>query len=250
MNTESVLKAHLPADLVHELLRAYQEIENNYVLEKWKSSELDAGHFVEAARRIVEHTLFGKYTPLDRQLPQFNDTALRQYEQATGDESYRILIPRVLHGVYAIRNKRGVGHVGQVSPNKMDASLILHSAKWVLAELLRLSSGLSPDQTQRIVDAIVERKLDALWKHGEITKVLDTSFTARQEILILLYDASPQKAAQLRDAVEYANSTNFRNILKRLHNDKLIYYAAANEQCTIMPPGVREAEALLLKRRP
>jgi hypothetical protein len=62
MSVADILNLALPNDLVDALLAAYKEIETNYVQRKWKASELDAGHFVEAARRIVEHRLFTNHT--------------------------------------------------------------------------------------------------------------------------------------------------------------------------------------------
>jgi len=248
MNVEAILKAHYPPDLVQALLDAYKEIENNYALGKWKASELDSGHFVEAARRLVENALLGSYTPIGHQLSHFNDVVLKQYEQAAGDESFRMLIPRVLKAIYNIRNKRGVGHVGSVSPNEMDSTLILYSAKWVLAEFVRLASGSKPGDVQRAVDEIVERHIPVLWKTGPQTRVLETRVRAENQILILLYDQSPQSEDGLRAAIEYKNPTNFRSLLRGLHRKRLIEYASP-AVCTISPKGIVAAEAVLLKLR-
>src|SRR5688572_28399603 len=121
----SILERSSDATLAGHILSAYQEVESNYYLKSWKTSELDAGHFVEAIRRFIELRLFGKYTPIGQRLSTFNDAALKAYENAAGEESYRIHIPRVLYSIYGIRNKRGVGHLGLVSPNHMDASFIV-----------------------------------------------------------------------------------------------------------------------------
>ena len=158
MNITTTLAASLPRALVDALLSAQKEIEGNYLHRKWKASELDAGHFVEAARRIIEHRLFGTYTPIGKDLPTFNDRLLQQYEQASGDQSYRILIPRVLRAIYGIRNKRGVGHLGLISPNEMDATLILYNVKWVIAEILRLESGLAVSDIQKVIEHVIERQ--------------------------------------------------------------------------------------------
>src|SRR6267378_5534575 len=96
MKDAKTLLASLPEELINALLSSYTEIESNFVHRKWKVSELDAGHFVEAARRIVEHKLIGNYTAIGKDLPKFTDQVLVQYEQRSGDETYRILIPRVL----------------------------------------------------------------------------------------------------------------------------------------------------------
>jgi len=247
VNVDSLLKGRYPAELVDELLRAYREIEENYALGKWKASELDAGHFVEAARRIIEWELKGgKYTPIGQSLTPLNDVVLKQYEQSPGDEAFRILIPRILYGVYGIRNKRGVGHVGPVSPNKMDSTLILGNTKWVLAELVRLVSGLTPHETQNLVNQIVERKLDMLWKHGDITRVLHTGLQTSEAVLVLLLDRSPQTATELRNATEYRNAPRFRTVLRGLHKKRFIEFAE-DGTCIITPKGTIEAEKLLKK---
>jgi hypothetical protein len=244
MSIAGILKVALPNDLVDALLAAYKEIETNYVHRKWKASELDAGHFVEAVRRVIEHHLFRSYTPLNKQLSQFTDKILQQYEQASGDESYRVLIPRVLRAIYGVRNKRGVGHLCAISPNEMDATLILYNAKWVIAEVVRLKSGLSPTETQREIERVIEPQTTLIWKDGDIVRVLDKSLKAREQVLLLLYDTSPQMAEELRDRCEYKNPANFKKILKRLHRDKFIFLGP-DSKCIILPSGVEAAETMI-----
>lgn len=171
----SILISKYGNDLADKILGSYLEIENNYFWGKWKPSELDAGHFVEAIRRVIEFELTGSFTPIGQSLPNFNDQILRTYEQHPGHESFRMLIPRLLKSIYNIRNKRGVGHISNISPNEMDATLILYSVKWVLAETLRLASNLSTSETQELLDSIVERNIDLLWKEGDLKRILDTS---------------------------------------------------------------------------
>jgi hypothetical protein len=246
MNAEDILKAKYPADLAKALVDSYREIESNYVLGKWKVSELDSGHFVEAARRVLELELTGSYTRINEQLSKFSDAVLKQYENAAGDDSYRLLIPRALKAIYNIRNKRGVGHVGGVSPNEMDATYILYTVKWVLAEIVRLASGASIQDTQKAVDEIVERTFSVIWKHGDVTRILDTSLGARSQVLILLYDSSSQTETKLRESTEYSNPTKFRVILRELHGKRLIEYLA-DGSCVLTPKGTLEAEQLLIR---
>ncbi len=244
MKIRKILITGYPDAVVDALLEAYREIEENHFLHKWKASELDAGHFVEAARRMLEHKLLGSATALGTSLPNFHDAELKRYERASGDESLRILIPRILWSVYGIRNKRGVGHVGPVSPNQMDSSLILGAVKWVLAEFIRLESGLSTSDTQQLVDEIIERRLDLIWKHGDVVRVQDTRIKAKDQVLLLLYDNSPQKAGDLRAAIEYKNEADFRKILKTLHKARLIEYSATSGDCVLTSKGIIEAEAI------
>lgn len=246
MKPLDILTSGFDADIATAMLDAYGEIERNYVLRKWKPSELDAGHFVEAVRRALELELTGTYKAFNKSLPPFNDGVLTFYEQQTGDQSYRLLIPRALKSIYNIRNKRGVAHISDVNPNEMDATLILYTTKWVLAELLRLKSGLNPDQTQNMLDKIVERQCSVIWKEGNITWVLSAQMKAREQILILLYDSSPKTDAELQSIIEYSNSTNFKKVLKRLHSQKYIYYHS-DGNCRLSPTGLPVAEKIIRK---
>lgn len=246
MNPRDILKNGFGAAIADAILDAYQEIERNYVLRKWKTSELDAGHFVEAVRRALDLELSGTYKAFNKSLPPFNDNTLKAYEQATGDQSYRLLIPRSLKSVYNIRNKRGVAHISDVNPNEMDATFILYTVKWVLAELLRLNSDLPIDQTQALLDKVVERQCSLIWKEGNITWVLAPGMKAREQVLILLYDISPRTDTELQDITEYSNATNLKKILKRLHTQKLIYYYD-DGNCRLSPNGVPVAEEIIRK---
>lgn len=244
MNVRAELNSRFPNRLVDALVDAFSEIENAFALGKWKASELDSGHFVEAARRILEHVLFGKYTPIGKSLPDFSDHELKRYEQVSGDESYRILIPRTLKSIYNLRNKRGVGHLGDVSPNEMDATYILYSVKWVLAELLRLSSGQDAGVVQSQISGIVERNIGTLWKHDDIVRILDASCSARDQVLVFLFDESPRSDSELQALVEYKKRSNFRKILFRLHASRLIELKP-DGRCMISPTGQLEAETII-----
>lgn len=246
MKAQDILKSGFDSAIASAILDAYTEIERNYVLRKWKPSELDAGHFVEAVRRAIDLELTGAYKAFNKSLPSFNDAALKAYEQQAGDQSYRLLIPRALKSIYNIRNKRGVAHISDINPNEMDATLILYTVKWVLAELVRLKSGLSPDETQVLIDEVVERQCSVIWKHGNITWILAPEMKARDQVLILLYDSSPRMDSELQGITEYKNATNFKKILKRLHALKLIYYHA-DGNCRLTPTGLPEAETLIMK---
>jgi hypothetical protein len=186
MTLSATLKTKYPGDLCEALLTAYREIEENFALRKWKASELDAGHFVEAARRLIENELFATYTPINASLSNFNDAELKRFENGKGDETLRLLIPRALKAIFNIRNKRGVGHLGSISPNEMDATFILYTVKWVLAEFVRLAAGSSPAAAQKLIDAIVERHVGLLWKKDGIIRVLENKMPTREQVLVLL----------------------------------------------------------------
>jgi len=243
----NILNVASDDELADEIINSYKEVVENFVLEKWKYAELDAGHFVEAVRRFLELKLFGKYTPINKKLSNFSNAVLGTYENATGDESYRMIIPRTLYSIYTIRNKRGSGHLTGVSPNEIDATFVLYSVKWVLAELVRLNSTLSPDETLALISSIVERQLDLIWKHDGVVRILNTNIPKKLQVLVLLYDENTQNEEELRKAIEYSNPTNFREVLKIFHKQRFLDYDAERKICTITPKGLSEAEAIIKK---
>ncbi len=248
MTPHDILKSGFNDEIATVILDAYREIEHNYALRKWKPSELDAGHFVEGVRRALDHELTGSYIAFSKALQPFDDKALLSYENKTGDHSFRLLIPRALKSIYNIRNKRGVAHISDVNPNEMDATLILYNVKWILAELLRLKSGLAPEQTQKMIDIIVERKCPLIWKEGGIISVLSTRMSTKKQILVLLYDKSPIRDTELQNITEYINCTNFKKMLKEMHKQKLIYYHQ-NGNCHLSPVGISEAETIIQEHK-
>jgi len=242
------VKIHLanrfPKDLVEVLINAFDEVQSNYRIEKWKPSELDAGHFVEAVRRLLEHELFGSYTPLDQSLGSFNQQVLNKLESASGDEVLRILIPRVLFSIYCIRNKRGVGHISSISPNKLDATYILNSAKWVLAELVRISATTTPDEAYDLINAILDRQVDLIWDDGESFMILDNKLKAEEKILLSLYKKDRVEIEPLQQMIGYKNKTNFRKLAEKLKSKNLIDITS-NKLCKLSPLGLHEAERII-----
>lgn len=238
------LKSCYPAGIVDALISAYSEVLRNYRIERWKPSELDAGHFVEAARRIVEYELFGSTTPLAKAMGSFSPAVLGKYESATGDEAFRILIPRVLFSIYCIRNKRGVGHISSISPNKMDATFILNSTKWILAELVRNVTASNPDDAHALTDAILERDLDLIWDDGESFVIMDNKLKADQKVLVTLYKRDRYSIDEIQSLIGYRNRTRFKSIVERLRSDNLIDIVQGSI-CKISPLGVREAERII-----
>lgn len=245
MSINDILKAVSDSDLANAIIESYKDVIENFTLEKWKYSELDAGHFVESVRRFLELQLFESYTSFSDRLSNFNQAVLTQYESATGHESYRILIPRILYSIYCVRNKRGAGHKTEVSANEMDATLIVYSVKWVLAELVRLNSTLSPDETFDVISSIVERQIDILWKKDGIVRITETRIPKNQQVLVLLYDENVQNEDSLRDIIEYANVSDFRKILRGYHKKRYLEYNPEQKKCTITQNGLIEAEKII-----
>src|SRR5690606_40202019 len=141
-----------------ELLKAYQEILNNYIEHRWEPSELNGGKLCEIVYSILKGYVDGAY-PAHASKPENMVDACKGLEKSPSSfpRSIRIQIPRVLIALYEIRNNRGVGHVGgDVNPNHMDATLVLSSSKWIMSELVRVFHDVSTEVASHAIDSIVD----------------------------------------------------------------------------------------------
>jgi hypothetical protein len=240
-----VLEATYPHELADSLLTNYENALREYKKSNWQYFGNEIGQFIEVARRIIEYHLDSKYTPLADKLKNFNEKILIEWENHDSKypEVYRIIIPRCLYAMYCLRNKRGMIHKNQIDPNKMDATVLLGNTKWVLAELFRMASMLSFEDTEAVINTIMNKETSIVWNTGNCLRILDTKMSAKNKVLCLLYIHDGQADTELQNSIEYKNTTDFRKLLKSLHKDKFIEYSSS--KCLISPLGIDIAEKLL-----
>lgn len=242
MKISEALGSDIPLALREVVERTFLDLERHYLAREWQSVGSDCGHFVEAVRRIIEHYLFGSYTPVGKSLPAFNEACLKSYENKSGEDSLRILLPRLLYSLYALRNKRSMGHLGLEPAKQMDAMLLLYGAKWSLAELIRLTSDADVSEAFLLINRLSEHEISPIWREGDIIRVLDPKASARDKVILVLGLVGPMSDKRLQQIVEYKHASNFKKILKRLHASKLIEYSGAD--CSISPLGLADAKRL------
>jgi hypothetical protein len=240
-----ILETASDKNLAALILSTFKEVEKHFFLRSWKTSELDSGHFVEASRRFIDFRLSGTYTPIGTTLSTFNNNELRRLENATGSDAYRLHIPRALFAIYGLRNKRGVGHLGLINPNYLDATFIMATCKWVLGEFLRAESTMSFDETVAVVEQIVERPLPGIWDIGNVKRVLANGLSLQEQILFLLLAESPQSSEKLRESTDYKNTVYFDKLLRKLHDERHIE-RMGDGICHLSPKGRKLAEKISL----
>jgi hypothetical protein len=245
MDPSTVLSG-LSAGLRGELLAAYGEIVRNYRERRWEPSELNGGKLCEVVYSILRGHVEGK-APARASKPRNMLDACKSLESADPSfpRSVRIQIPRMLVALYEIRNNRGVGHVGgDVDPNGMDARLVLESAKWVMAELVRVFHGVTTDVAAAAVDRLIERTLPIVWEVGDTKRVLDPSLSKKSQTLLLLYSCNgPAAELDLVRWVEHSNASVFRrDVLRKAHRERLIEYSDSAGTCELTPTGVKYVE--------
>lgn len=242
---------HLPKGLRDELVEEFGKITRNYRERRWEAAELDGGRFSEIVYTILAGHLDGGNYPARASKPQDFKRACEQLAPKTAyPKSARLTIPRVLVALYDIRNQRGVGHVGgDVNANHMDATFVLHTTQWVMAELVRLFHSTDIKAATAVADALVDRTMPLIWEVGGVTRILDPDMPLGDGTLILLH-ASPQGRTDksLAESLEQNRLSDYRRVLNRLHNKRLIEYCRNTGLAVISPLGVDEVERRILNR--
>jgi hypothetical protein len=241
----------LPRPLIEELVNEYFKINKNFRENRWEPSELNGGKFCEVVYTILQGFIDKSY-PTNASKPSNMLDACRNLEKIPDlsiPRSIRIQIPRILIALYEVRNNRGVGHVGgDVDPNHMDALYVVYSAKWVLAELIRIYHNLDLESAEKVVDSIVERIVPSVWEINGKKRVLDSSLTMKNKTLLVLYSSvNPIKEQDLQLWVEHSNPSVYRqDVIRKMHLEKLIEYDPILKICTLSPKGIDYVEKTLL----
>ncbi len=237
----------IPPGLRQDLLDAFTEIVRNFREHRWEPSELNGGKLCEAVHTILRGHVDGRMPPKARKPSNMVEAchALEKADKTQFPRSVRIQIPRVIMGLYEIRNNRGVGHVGgDVDPNHMDARVVLESAKWVMAELVRVFHDLTTQEATDVVNALVERTVPIVWEVGAQKRVLQSKLSKRDQTLLLLYATTgPVKEVDLFSWVESSNKSVYRrDILSPLHGERLIEFDRNAGLVHLSPTGTAYVE--------
>lgn len=239
----------LPVGLRKDLLDAFEQIVKNFREHRWSEAELNGGKFCEAVFTVVLGYLDGgnyaQRASKPANMPSACWNLATQYPQ--GHHSARLLIPRMILGLYDVRNSRGVGHAGgDVDPNLMDATVVLYMAKWLMAELVRLLHSLDTDAATDVVETLIEREVHHVWSHGDQKRVLTLGLTRSEQILLLLLTVTGAvKEAELTSWLEHKRPSDLRTkVLRPMHAKKLIFFDETAKEIRLLPPGVSAAEDL------
>ncbi len=242
----------VPTAFEDELFARYREIERNFRERRWEPAELNGGKLCEAVYSILQGHVDDHY-PAKPSKPSNFYVACAALEKlpSSYSRSLRVLVPRVLIVLYDIRNSRSVGHIGgDVDPNHMDAVCVLHMAKWVLSELVRIFHNVSIDEAGDLVEALSDRELPLIWDAGAVRRVLDIRLTMLEKTLVLLYGAaSPVNESDLLLSLEHSNPSVYRrDVLRKAHRARLLEFDENRRAVRISPLGARRVETEILPK--
>jgi hypothetical protein len=253
LSLEKALSA-VPSSLRDRLIRNYSTLKSRALENQHDSLGHQSGKLAEVLLRIAQHLLTGSHIPLNKNISNFAGEChrLEQTPNTAGPEGLRILMPRALVFMYTLRNKRDFGHAGgEVDANRVDATAATRIADWCICELVRVCHNVPLEDAQLLCDAIVERRLPKIWNVLGRKRVLDTSLNYREQTLLLLY-SEIETGVPTEDLFLWTGHSRFanyrRDILGKLHGDRLIEWDRETEMAIISPTGVSEVEQVILPR--
>lgn len=240
MNLQDALLP-LPDGLKNPLIAEFEQALSSFRAADWEKVGLKAGKFCEIVFCICEGHIAGKFPASPSKPNNFLKSCLDlDKHNKTHGRSLCVQIPRILIGLYELRNNRDIGHIGgDVDPNHMDAEFFLRGMKWVMAELVRFFSSLPLAESHALIEAVTANSFNIVWSNGDVRRILEPTKNASQKVLILLYaEAKIVKTNTLQSWVEYKNTTDFkRKVLKPLHKRALVNFDETAGTIEILPPG-------------
>jgi hypothetical protein len=210
--------------VVDELLDAFSEAKSRYYRQDFRPGAVEGGRFTEAVFRVLQWAATGTFTPLGKTLPTV-DQLEKLLLHSKANDSIRIHIPRSLRLIYDIRNKRDAAHLGfGIDPNLQDATLVVRTMEWVLAELVRLYHNVSPEEAYEIIVELVTKEVPAIQVIGGQPRILK-DLKASEYCLVLLYWRGPAGAtyAELFGWVRPTMRANLRRTLKALNGRDAVH---------------------------
>jgi hypothetical protein len=198
--------------------------------------------------------VIGSFAPFGKKIDNFADDCRKiiTAQAPTIPESLRVVVPRALVFIYTMRSKRDIAHVGgDVDANAIDLATMVRTADWIICELIRIYHSLSLEEAQDLVDGISVRQLPDIWEINGKKRVLRPGLTAKQQTLFLLYHepTSVVLAEDLCSWVEHGSIAVYRrDVLRPLHDVRLIEYDEENDAVHLSPTGAQEVETKILKQ--
>lgn len=221
---ERILSNEFSQSSLSPLLDDYESMLRNLFLRKYDLVLISGGRLVENLF-ICLSSLTESPVDISPDLTKIQKD-LEKKPKEEFPSSIRVIIPRAAKLVYDFRSRRGAVHVDYtVSPGYIDATIVVSIVQWILAELIRVFSNRESDEILSLIQGLVDRKLPIVEEITGIPVILERDVSARDSILILLYNQYPDSISS-DVLVEYLCEFTRPNILTSLRNaekDKLAF---------------------------
>jgi hypothetical protein len=230
----------------------YQKTVEEFQLSEWENSIAKGGKFIEAVLKALWAHV-GEVVPPGKAFKAGAIIDGLANKPAASDDTVRLTMPRACRLVYDVASNRGGRHdAGDVDPNQMDATLVVSTSSWILAEMLRFAQkgAIHLDSVAQLVASLNQRKFP-------FTEDIDgrlyfslKSLSARDVVLLTLWRIHPRRmsrkeltAAAKRHGNSAANAAVGISRLYKVVDDD------GKGNLRLLMSGIQEAEALIMSKQ-
>jgi len=245
----SLLTNTFAATHVDALLRHFAAMTAEFQQSAWEEATVKGGKFIEAVLK-AQWLAAGKPLPPARKFKAGNITRdLMAMPAGTLADSLRITIPRACEFVYDIASNRGARHdPSEVDPNEIDATVVLATCSWILAELVRRSQrGLATTgRVNELLASLSRRRYPLIEEVDGRVYFHLPGLSARQVALLSLWHRYPRRATkdELLSSIRRHgfSQENARKAVARLGR---VVDEEPSGAVKLLLPGLSEAESLM-----
>ncbi len=240
-----VLCAQFPKELVNAFLQSYEKSMAEYKKQDLQSLAQQLSNYCDNTVRLIEFKIHGAYTPFLSKIPAIDENLLcvLQENKQNISATYKIILPRSIYLMQGVLYQRGMNLANVPPSEEIDTNFLLNSAKFIMAELIRVCASSKNGIEQELIKNVTEKESTIIWNTGKNIRVLNPKMQCKEKVLCILYIKDGQTTSDLLLASEYPNETVFRLYLKELHENKMIEYV--NDKCYLSPKGKISAEELM-----
>jgi hypothetical protein len=145
---------NIPNELSKRIYNEYLKLESRFSRQDWSPAELNGGRLAEMVFRYLEWKQKGSYTSIGNQIDRqgiYNSI----FQDSSLPEGIRFHVLKLADLIFDFRNKRDVAHIGiDIDVDEMDSRLIMRMATWIISEIIREVSNLTPSESQKLIDQL------------------------------------------------------------------------------------------------
>lgn len=194
-SVNDLLKDAFKPTHVDAAVRHFQQMVEEYQLNKWDNASAKGGKFVEATLKAL-WVYVGEVVPAGKHFKA--GTIMTDLEKKVAHpDTVRLTIPRACRFAYEIASNRGARHdADEIDANEMDARTVFALCSWILSEMIRFSQkGNDLTLPKAIVEGLMKRRFPfAESIDGRIYADIGTS--AKEVALVILYYIFPKRMSR------------------------------------------------------
>jgi hypothetical protein len=235
------LSQKIEKQLGEDILKYYDVVKQSLLKGDWEKAILNSGKLCEVMAKTLLWLFEGNYK-------SYKDvgttcTKVKSLPRGAIDDSLRVRTPRIIEAIYDIRTHRGTAHhKSEIDPNQIDAHLCASGCDWLISELIRLFHVSDFAQIKQLVEELHEKKIPTVEEFDEEAIVLLRGLSAKDEILLILYNFYPRRIPRdfITRSLKNFGAANIRASLSACRHEKLVH--EDGEGVKLTKSGINEVE--------